>query len=174
MHLIWEMSVSLRSNASLAGLNYQLIDKKDLTPNSSDLFNDLSVLNYYIKENADNDEMHFVNYMTDDIQALRQKYGTKYFDWTGIVSYREHNIALSTINLYYSCFTILLPPLFVIAMYNSIRPHYNTYVYSEVMNLGNGEKEHEYVNKIKFRDRPDIVNSALYDLYVQYKKTDNQ
>jgi len=163
----------IKNNATLSGLNYELLDKKDLTPKSADLFNDLSVLNSYISEAGKHDDMHFVNYMTDDIQSLTKKYGTKYFDWTGIVSYREHNISASTMNLYLSCFTIFLPPLFIYAVYNSVRPHYNTYVYSEIINLETGEQKHNYVKKIKFKDRPDVVNSALYDLYLQYKKTNN-
>jgi len=162
-----DLNNRVKENVSLAGLDYQLIDKKDLTANSADLFNDLSVLNYYVIENGKHDNMHFVNYMSDEIQALPKKYGTNYFDWVGIVSYREHS---NGINLYGACFTIFFPPIFPLAVYNALRPHFNTYVYSELINIKNGETVNYYSSKIKFKDRLDIVNGTLYDIYLQYKK----
>jgi len=163
-----ELNNEVKNNATLAGLNYQLIDKKDLKPESADLFNDLSVLNYYIIETAKHDDMHYVNYMTDEIQALTQKYGTNYFNWVGIVSYREHLAGLGGVSS--TCLTILFPPLFPFALYNTVRPHYNTYIYSEVINIKNGTTINNLVSKIKYKDRLDVINSTLYDIYLQYKK----
>jgi beta-barrel assembly-enhancing protease len=162
-----EFNFKIKNNASLAGINYQLIDKKDLTAGSADLFNDLSILNAYFTETTKHDEMHYVNYMSDEIQDLTQKYGTKYFNWVGIVCYRDHSgwAGLGT-----ACCAILVPPLFPIALYNSLRPHYNTFIYSAVLDLNNGETVSNKVTKIKFKDRLDIVNSMLYDLYFQYQK----
>jgi beta-barrel assembly-enhancing protease len=165
-----DFNQQVKENAKLAGLNFQLIDKKDLTPNSADLFNDISVLNYYIAESNRHDDMHYVNYMTDDIQALTQKYGTNYFDWMGIVAYRDHSIAYSITGLYSACYTFWVPPVFFVLMYNGLRPHYHTMLYSQVVDLHTGETIHNYSNKIKFQDRQDIVNSMLYDLCLQFKK----
>ncbi len=163
---------SIKTNATLAGLNYELIDMKELHANDADLYNDLSVLNNYITEVSEFGDMHFVNYMTDDVQALTKKYGTSYFDWTGILCFREHNeygrAYSKTMGVIFSLFYFPITPFMI---YNAVKVHYNTYVISTVYNLSDGETEHNYVAKIKFKDRQDVINSTLYDLYLQFKKT---
>jgi hypothetical protein len=167
-----DLDNKIKSNASLAGLNYQLIDMKDLTANSSDLFNDLSVLNNYVTELNQLDGMHYVNYMTDDVQALVKKYGTGNFSWTGVMCFREHkDFQTAYSNTVCACFSILYFPLTPYAIYNAVKTHYKTYIVSYVYDLKNGEPVNDFSTKIKFIDRPDVINSVLYDLYLQYKKT---
>ena len=166
-----DLNNSIKNNASLAGLNYELIDMKDLHANSADLFNDLSVLNNYLSEVEKHGDMHFVNYMTDDIQALTRKYGTNYFDWTGVLCYREHSdYRQGYLKTMFLIFSVLYFPITPYAIYNAFRVHHNTYIFSEVYDLSKGETLHSHVSKVKFRDRPDVLNSILYDLYLQYKK----
>jgi hypothetical protein len=162
-----DLNNQIRTNAKLAGLNFQLIDKKDLRPNASELFNDLSVLNYYMIENGNHEDMHFVNYMSDDLQALTEKYGTKYFNWVGVVSLK---LQANYINLYTPCLGLFAPTTLPYLIYASYRAHYNTYLYSQVIDLSSGETINNTIRKIKFRDRADIVSSTLYDVYYQYKK----
>jgi len=166
-----DLNNSIKNNATLAGLNHELIDMKDLGPNSADLFNDLSVLNNYLAEVDEQGDMHFVNYMTDDIQALTKKYQTNYFDRTGVLCYREHNdYSQAYLKTLFVITSILYFPITPYALYNAFRTHYNTYILSEIYDLSTGESEHPFVSKVKFKDRPDVLNSILYDLFLQCKK----
>ena len=167
-----DLDNSIKNNASLAGLNCDLIDMKDLTANSADIFNDLSVMNNYLTEVNQHGDMHFVNYMTDDIQAITKKYGTPYFDWTGVMCFREHNDrSTSNLNVLGAIFSLFYFPVTPYMIYNMCKIHYNTYIISTVYNLDNGKTEYNYVARIKFKDRQDVINSMLYDLYLQYKKS---
>ena len=166
-----DLNNSIKNNASIAGLNYELIDMKELSSNSADLFNDLSVMNNYLTEVDELGDMHFVNYMTDDIQAITKKYGTSYFDFTGVVSIREHNEPYRSYqNTMLTVFSLLYFPITPYMIYNMAKIHYSTYILSTVYNLNDGTTEYNYVARIKFKDRQDVINSMLYDLYLQYKK----
>ncbi len=169
-----DLNNCIKTNANLAGLNYELIDMHDLSENSAEVFNDLSVLNYYSAERSELGDMHYVNYMTDDIQALTKKYQTNYFDWTGVVCYREHsNFRQGYLKTIFAIFSIFYFPLTPYALYNAFRTHYNTYIISNIYDLGTGQSEDVRVSRVKFKDRPDVLNSILYDLYLQYKKPKN-
>src|SRR6185437_16427962 len=143
----------IEKNVSLAGLDHNVLDMKSLTANSTDEFNDLANLNYLISEKNEAGDMHYVNYMTDDIQSIVKKYNTDFFDWTGVICYREHaGLRKSYNNTILTIFSIFYFPIAPYILYNDFRARYNTYVVNIVYDLANGDVKNKGVAKIKFKD----------------------
>lgn len=156
---------SIKENATFAGIDYTMLDKKDLDSSSTAVFNDITSLNDFIRETSLHGDMHYVNYMSDDIQALAKKYGTSYFCWTGMIVVKNKKV----LNLNGLCLGIIYPIL-PLVLIGTFTPDYHTYLYNYVINTEDGSKVYDDIKHYKYRDRQDVVNSGLYDLYSQFKK----
>jgi hypothetical protein len=161
-------SNTLKEMSQRTGLDAQVLDKKDLVKSGTDMFNDLSVLNAYMDEcylhEKDDEDMHFINYLSDDLQAIPAKYGSKYFCWTWMVELREKKeLEPATY-----CFCII-PPLIPFIAVDALRKSNNTYFYAATVNLENGQRVNTSLNHYKYRSREDINRSAIYDLLYRFK-----
>lgn len=152
-------------NAKLSGIDFALLDKKDLSENGAGAFNDISYLTDWISEKYDHEDLNFINYKEEYAQNLVKKYGTQYFCWMGVVSIKKRN-ENAVINM---CGGLLLPPLLPFIIYKSLQPTYETYFYSVIIDLKTGKKVYSQLNQYDFSDRDDILNVNLYDMFQQFK-----
>jgi hypothetical protein len=161
------LNEKLQANAKLAGLNYEIIDKKDLKVGSVETFNDMAFLNDYINLTFDNDELKMVHHQQDELRKLGQRYNTRYFCWTGIVATKEVAFQKTMAG----CYLMLVYPLMPYVVYKLARPEYNTTFYTIVLDTETGKSIMKSKQEYKFSDRDDVVNSSLYDLCLQLKNT---
>lgn len=159
------LNAKIKENATMAGLDFNIVDKKELAALGTQGYNENSVLNAFIDEMADHGDIHFVNYMDEDMQALTHKYGTSNFIWTGFVSVKQKKsgmlLKLAAAAVY---------PLFIpIVAYDVITPDYDTYFYSIVIDVKTGKKLKTTFFNLGIKDRNDVLDGTLYDLYSQYK-----
>lgn len=155
----------IAENAKLSGIDFALLDKKDLSENGASAFNDISYLTDWISEKYDHEDLNFVNYKEEYAQSLVKKYGTQYFCWMGVISVRKRN-ENAAINI---CGGILLPPLLPFIIYQNLQPKYETYFYSVIIDLKTGKKVYSQINQYNFSDRDDILNVNLYDMFQQFR-----
>lgn len=160
-----EFNNSIKQNANYAGIDYEVLDKKALDSSSTASFNDIMILTDYYRETVKHGDMHYVNYMSDDIQSLTKKYGTPYFCWTGMVVVKNRK----PFNALGVCTGIIIYPLLPLELINTFTPDYHTYLFNYVLNASNGEQVYDDMKHYKYRDRQDVVNSGLYDIYSQFK-----
>ncbi len=159
------LNAKIKENATLAGLEFDIIDKKTLAESGTQGYNENAVLNAFIDEMAEHGDIHFVNYMDEDMQELAAKYGTNNFVWTGFISVKQKNTGIILKILAGVVYPIFAPALAL----DIATPDYDTYFYSIVIDVKTGKKLKTTFHNLGIRDRNDVLDGTLYDLYSQYK-----
>lgn len=162
-----EFKKKIDDNATLIGLNYELIDDIDLNVNDVQKFNDLSFLNNWFTERVyhlDN-SVTLLNLDQNHIDSLKTRYGTRYFCWTGIVNERLHKKNKIGTLLY----TLFIYPLLPYGLIYAITPDWDTYYYSLILDIDTGKIIFANANLINAKDADDYINSTLYDFFYQIK-----
>ncbi|MGZ5304278.1 MAG: hypothetical protein ACXWDO_09220, partial [Bacteroidia bacterium] len=155
----------IKENATLAGLDFDIVDKKALSDAGTAGYNENAVLNDFIDEMADHGDIHFVNYMNEDMQQLTKKYDTDNFVWTGFISVKQKKeTALVEIMA-----AVMYPMIIPYVTMSLLTPDYDTYFYSVVIDVKTGKKLKTNYYNLSIRDRNDVLDGTLYDLYSQYK-----
>lgn len=158
----------LSDNARKVGLQYELIDPGSFTPADVEKFNDYSVINDWVIErfnHEDRSKMMVVN--TDEAKKLVEKYGTKYFMWTGVMNVREkkENAALALI-----VSALLIYPL-PYGIYYAVTPDYETLYYTIMFDIETGDVKMFNVRSVDQKDTKDLLNSYIYDTFYQVRKS---
>jgi hypothetical protein len=164
-----EFNKNVKESATAAGIDYTLIDRKNLDSTSAATFNDISVLNNYLIETSRYEKMHFVNYMSPDVQDVVKKYGTPYFCWTGMTTVRHFNV-LKAYKVELAIAAVAFYPFLPLAMHSLCRTDKETVIYNRIINATNGTLVYEGTKSYRYKGKDDIVRSGLYDLYLQFKK----
>ncbi len=164
---------NMKDVAEAAGIDYVLLDKKNLEETGSDAFNDISTLSSWIEEYYDHgDSMHFSNYKREEIKSLITKYKTKYFCWTGIIATRSPNNNRWK-NYGRLTLGVTLPPLLPYLIYKMTQPLFYTFHYTIIINLETGKAEYLQLHEYKSKDRNDVTQASLYDLFLQISAPKN-
>ncbi|MGZ5305065.1 MAG: hypothetical protein ACXWDO_13180, partial [Bacteroidia bacterium] len=161
------LNEKLKANAKLAGLKFDMIDKKDLKVGSVETFNDMAFLNDYLDLTFENDELQMVHHQQDELKKLGQRYNTRYFCWTGIIAAKKLDLQENLAG----CYMVLAYPLIPYVAYRLIRPNYSTTFYTIVLDTETGKSIMKTKNEYKFKDRDDVLNSSLYDICMQLKNS---
>ncbi|MDQ3073457.1 MAG: M48 family metallopeptidase [Bacteroidota bacterium] len=168
-----EFGNQIRENAKMAGLKYSVLDKKELKRGGTETFNDLMVLNQLFDERTEHDDLDFQLFYLNHMDTLREKYNTRYFAWTGTVavheSWGDNLIDFLDASANTGCAIWLVYPAWPYMAYQFFKPQYNTYLMNIIVDLETGELVFSSLERFKFNDSADILNSALYDLFKQIK-----
>ncbi|PCJ83662.1 MAG: hypothetical protein COA57_10750 [Flavobacteriales bacterium] len=160
----------LEKNTRVASLEMEVLDTKGLQTSQVDVFNDYAIINDWLDEFLfhEDEGMELLISDQENVQYLIEKYGTKYFMWTGVLAVRETKgsgdywlLMASTI------FWYTLP----YAIYNIAMPDYDTYFYCVLFDIESGEIKLTVKDFFESRDRDDILNSVIYDCFHQMKTT---
>lgn len=159
----------LKIAADKVGLAYDVIDPNTFRTTDVEKFNDFSVINDWVVERFNHeDKAHPVVMNTDEVDNLVEKYGTKYFLWTGVVNVREKKEDAFTTFL----ITLVLYPALPYGIYQLVTPEYETLYYSILFDVETGEVKMFDVNTVEQKDTGDLLNSYIYDTLLQIKKED--
>jgi len=159
----------LNKNADLAGLSIDILDSKSFNSSQVDQFNDYALLNDWANERFSHENIPLSISDREYVKPLIEKYGTKYFAWTGVLNLHVYKVNSG----YYFLLSALSPPLFPLALLNLVAPKYETYYFFFLFDIESGEAimvEREYIRE---DDRLDVVNSHLYDSFHQIKRDKN-
>ena len=161
----------LKIAADKVGLAYDVIDPNSFRTSDVDKFNDFSVINDWVVERFNHeDRANPIVVNTDEVQNLVEKYGTKYFLWTGVVNVREKKEDAFTTFL----ITLVLYPTLPYGIYQLVTPEYETLYYSILFDVETGQVKMFDVNSVKQKDTGDLLNSYIYDTLLQIKKKDKE
>lgn len=159
----------ITNNASLAHLNVTLLSQNNFSSSDVDKFNDYAFLRSWISERIHHLDasIPMSNIEGERVEQLIQKYGTKYYCWTGVIDAREKKRDAVTTLL----FTTMIYPLLPYGIYYAATPSYHTYYYTLVFNLETGKPEYASIKHINKKSSPDVLNSMLYDSFYQFKNS---
>ncbi|MEX0967599.1 MAG: M48 family metallopeptidase [Bacteroidia bacterium] len=163
-----EFSKLNAKNAALAGLDIEVIDPNTFDEDDTEKFNDYTVLNEWIRERfGHEDQDNAIVSSHQQAAKLIDKYGTRYFLWTGLVSTRYKKSFPLGYFLIGTVYWFLLPP----AIVSLFIPEYDTYYYSLLFDLETGKVVFFNSQNFENSDRRDFVNSFVYDSFYQISKS---
>ncbi len=130
---------------------------------STDKYNDMSLLNDWMDERFGHENIHIYPYCKLYTDELIGKYGTEYFGWTGMYSLRTKKddwgwVAFSV--LYYG---IGIP----IGIYYALTPENHTFYYTYLVDITNYDFLMVKEDYVKMKDHNDLMKSYIYDSYNQ-------
>jgi Zn-dependent protease with chaperone function len=158
-----KLTSDLQKYANQLGLEHVMLSSIDLKSDNGELFNDLVQLREWMNEKTDIDKVKKVALGHQEMQRLKEKYGTQYFVWTEVVSTAtpKKNKLLTIISG-----AIVLP----YALYSALSPRYDTYMYTMVYDIESGDYVIIYPKYLNLKDRNDFMQSTVYDLVWQMKR----
>jgi Zn-dependent protease with chaperone function len=158
-----KLQEDLQKYANQLGLDHVMLSSSNLKSDKGELFNDLVQLREWMNEKTDIDKVKKVALGHEEMQRLKEKYGTQYFVWTEVVSTAspKKNKLLTIISG-----VIVLP----YALYSALSPRYDTYIYTMVYDIESGNYVVIYPKYLNLKDREDFMQSTIYDLVWQMKK----
>lgn len=150
-----------------AGLDVQLLDKKNLSVNGAGTLNDLAYLSDWIIEKFEHNDLEFTNFKEEAARNITAAYGTRYYCWMGVISIKKDP---ELILIYPKIVTgLMFPPAIPYFLYTAVKPSYETYFYSVIVDLQTGKKIYSNVHRYNLSDRNDVLHSHLYDVFLQFK-----
>ena len=132
---------------------------------STEKYNDMSLLNDWMSERFDHHNVHIYPYcklFTDD---LAKKYNTNYFGWTGMYSLRARKNKWGLIAGAVAIYGIGIP----LGIYYAVTPENHTFYYTYLVDITNYDFLMSKEDYVKMKDYDDIMKSYIYDTYNQIK-----
>ncbi|MDQ3192669.1 MAG: M48 family metallopeptidase [Bacteroidota bacterium] len=156
----------INENAQISGIEVDMLDSKGFKENDVEAFNDYSLMRDWMSERFNHDNsITSISSESNNILELSKKYNTKYFNWMGVVAYREKKqdailyMCLSAIGIY------TLP----LGIIYAVTPSYSTYYYNILFDVESGKMEMIISEATKRKDRQALLNSKIYDTFIQMK-----
>ncbi|PCH97464.1 MAG: hypothetical protein COB85_02670 [Bacteroidetes bacterium] len=158
----------LGRNADRAELQVSILNTKKLQVSDIGKFNDHAILNQWLGELLDHegDNMELTISNQEHVKYLTEKYNTKYFAWTGVISIRRSKGPEAFWLVVGGVATIYLLPY---ALYKLFTPDYDSFFYMVLFDIETGETELVQQHYLAAKEAKDIVNSNLYDSFHQIK-----
>ncbi len=152
--------------SKMVNLDLEILTNYKFQSEDVSKFNDFSLLNEWIRERylmAGNTNMVS---STEEVSGLVDRYGTKYFAWTGVVyltSPRRGKIGVMLGSLY----TIIGIPY---GIYYLATPKKSTIIYFALFNIETGELVMYEDREMHMKDYDGLLMSNYYDIFNQIKK----
>lgn len=155
----------LTSHSEAVGLEHTMLSTKELDKTDILTFQDLALLNEWIYERIYSENLQMVSINYEEVRRLKEKFGTPYFVWSGIVSLTRPRTGKALVMSAGVIFFPILPYSF----YYLFSPNHDTFFYTIVYDIESGENLLLYPKLTKMKDRSDVLNSMVYDLIYQIK-----
>src|SRR6185295_14098920 len=160
-----DLQNKIQACADALDLQIKYLETMNLTNQEADKFNDLAMLNNWIGEELNHDDVPVVNSNNEMMQQLVSKYNTEYFTWVGVISFKERKEYVGGRIFLGFLFLPYLP----FALAYAVKPNYDTAIFTLVANGKTGEFEMQYSNAVDARDLASIQKSNLYYIMQQMK-----
>lgn len=162
-----DLQNKIQSCADALNLKINYLESMSLTDKDADKFNDLALLNNWISEELDHDDVPVINSNNEMMEQLVSKYKTDHFVWLGVIAFKEKEQYVA-IKLIYSAI-LVVPFPFMLA--DVLTPDYETVFFTLVADGRTGEFEMQFSNDAKARDITSIQKSNLYYILQQMKSS---
>ncbi len=130
---------------------------------STDKYNDMSLLNDWMDERFEHQNLHIYPYCKLFTDGLVQKYGTTYFGWSGMYSLRTKKTGWGWIGLSVLYYGMGIP----IGIYYALTPENHTFYYTYLVDITNYDFLMSKEDYVKMKDHNDVMKSYIYDSYHQ-------
>lgn len=157
-------------NAKYANLEIEMFDPKTFTADDVDKYNDLALLHDWISERMEHDDIEMLPASGELADQVARKHNAEDIYVAGVFSYKKPRSNRGTI--LFVC--LFLYPALPFAVVYALTPEQNTYFFSMVYNLHYGTQKMKRVIHMKTRSRDGYINSQMYDLMLQIKRSPGQ
>ncbi|MFC2100212.1 M48 family metallopeptidase [Bacteroidota bacterium] len=154
------------NNANIAQLDVILIDSKSFHSGDIIKYNEFSLLHDWFAEKYNHEEISILQSEYDISKPIFEKYKTPHIALTGIISSREWKPNKFGVLFW----TLMIPYALPWSLHYAITPDYSTSYFFILINSETGENELTVFRSYNNNDRIDILNSILYDTFLQIKK----
>lgn len=155
----------IKWTANSLDLDIDILTMSSMDSMDTERFNDVAFLSNWIDSRFSQLDQDMVEMEAEKLNVLKEKYGTKYFCWTGVMNFRKKQ-STNVLNL---CVGIVVPPFLPFAIYSMIKPRYETYYYYIAFDLDTGEPAMAIFNQFPQGDSQDYINVNIYDSLYQLK-----
>lgn len=160
-----DLNRMLRSSAEKVGLEIDLLDPQEMDEADSERFNDMVILNDWLSERLEHGNMGLVPVKQEEVIALKDKYGTNNFAWTGIIAVTGNKNQLKrTMVCLYGCATGILAPY---AIYYYFAPDHDMYQFTLVFDIETGIASMADFHEVNFKDSETFRKSVIYSSVLQ-------
>jgi len=152
--------------AAAAEMPIVLFQMKEFEKTDIDKYNELALLNEWLEESANHDEVVVIQSETEFASSVCDKYHSDHIMITGVTSIKQHRSNRGGVVL----FTILCWPLLPAGIVYALTPEHETYLITGIFNVKSGETEMSRVSRLKAKARSGYIGSQLYDIFTGIKK----
>lgn len=156
------------NNASLAGLEVQILSQQSLNRDEAEKFNDMAILKEFFSEYYMHNGVPMNTYDYTELNRLKEKYGTRYFCWMGAMSIRGRKGTSDYVRFGISA---LFYPMLPFALTKLLKPKYDTFIFAFVYDVENNESKLMQFEDFPKRDKETLFNSQLYDLFLRIRSS---
>lgn len=154
--------------AEQAQLPVVLFSMKEFTKNDIDKYNELSLLNDWIEESINHNDMAIIPCESEFTAPLCKKYHADNFMITGVISIKQKRENRGGILL----LSVLCYPLLPLGVAIAVTPEHETYLLSGIYNLQTGQQPLSREIRLKAKARTGYISSQLYDIFVGIQRTE--
>lgn len=141
-----ELVAEMKNSADACGLNIRFLSPDSMTSNSSERFNDLMTASQWFDQREDYSDNIILPYPQEDMKALAEKYGTRYFLWSAYITQTQKRGGYFMRSLGF-----VLTPLAPHIAYRLATPRQDTYFIAIVYDVVTGKPV--YVNRTEITNQ---------------------
>lgn len=155
----------LKLNGRKTKLDVEILDSRSLGANEADKLNDIALLEEYVVDRLDHDNVAVMYPERERIRNLAKKYNTDYFMWSGVISYQGQMKRKIVTAVMSTVFPFILP----FTMAYMINGGHYTYYFNLMYDVKTDNVKMVNFREINSRTSPSILNSHIYDTFLQLK-----
>jgi Zn-dependent protease with chaperone function len=155
----------IKENAKLLKLDIDLVDPNSVKEDDVDNFNDNLLLQDWLSEKLEHDDINLVSPIHEDILKVADKHGTMNFCWMGLLSTTNKKPNKGSV-LALTIMTVYALPY---GIYYVVTPEHRTYFYNLLYNIETGEMTMSSIRKLYARDSKPMIHSHIYFTLFQLK-----
>ncbi len=146
-------------------LDISILDVNEMSNKDVNAFNDFVHVNHYLGQQLSHFDLSLTpSYHQKDINAIADKYGTKYFLWTGVISLREVNNGWKLVGL-----SLFFPYVLPFTLPYAIKPEYDMLYYAILFDVETGRRRIIKMDYFDKRDSNTLLKAHIYDVFHQIK-----
>lgn len=146
--------------AQAANMEIVMLCMKEFTKDDIEKYNALAMINEWIEESNNHDEMVLIQSETEFSQTVCDKYNADNIMITGIVTVKQKRENRGMIIL----FSVICYPLLPVGLVWALTPEHETYIITGIYNVPTSNTQMSRVTRLKSRARSGYVASQLYDI----------
>jgi hypothetical protein len=161
-----EQLTSYEYIAKAANLNLEILTNYRFNSDDVQKYNDFSLVNEWANERFMMKNRTTLTSSAEEVKDLVDRYGTKYFAWTGVVNAsfpRSGKLYVALLSFY----SIVGLPY---GIYYLATPKNETYIYFSLFNIETGELVMYESRSINMKDSDGLLDAHYYDIFNQIKK----